>query len=95
MMRCYFCGRELDVSGVVSRGEICPQCRRDVRCCCNCAFHDPHASNQCREPRSEAVRDRATSNFCDFFRCADREEKARDNEAAQKAREEWDRLFRK
>jgi hypothetical protein len=41
------------------------------------------------------VRDRATSNFCDFFRYADREEKTRDNEVAQKAREEWDRLFKK
>ncbi len=95
MMRCYCCGAELDGSGGVSRGDICPQCRRDVRCCCNCAFHNPHASNGCREPRSEAVRDREASNFCDFFRCADREEHARDTEATQRAREELDRLFRK
>ncbi len=95
MLRCYFCGTELEVSGVVSRGEICPQCRRDVRCCCNCAFHDPRASNQCREPRSEAMRDRESGNFCDFFRCADRETQTRDQAAEQKAREEWERLFRK
>lgn len=95
MKRCYCCGTELDVSGVVGRGEICPKCHRDVRCCYNCAFHDQNASNQCREPRSETVSDRGTSNFCDFFRCSDKEEGVRENEAAKKAREEWDRLFRK
>ncbi len=95
MKRCYFCGTELDVGRIVGRGDICPQCRRDVRCCRNCAFHDPHASNQCREPQSETVSDRAASNFCDYFQFADTAGEGRVNDAAQKAREEWERLFKK
>ncbi len=95
MKRCYFCGAALDMPRVVGRGEICPKCRRDVRCCYNCAFHDPHASNGCREPQSEAVRDLAASNFCDYFQCKDAEGEGQGNDAARKAREEWERLFRK
>jgi hypothetical protein len=41
------------------------------------------------------MRDRESGNFCDFFRCADRETQTRDQAAEQKAREEWERLFRK
>jgi hypothetical protein len=93
--RCYCCGTELDVGRIVGRGEICPQCHRDVRCCCNCAFHDPHTSNQCREPQSETVSDRAAGNFCDYFRFVDAAEEGQGNDAAQKAREELERLFRK
>jgi len=93
--RCYFCGTELDIGRIAGRGEICPQCHRDVRCCYNCAFHDPHASNRCREPQSETVSDRAASNYCDYFRCSDKEVEGQGNDAAQKAREEWERLFRK
>lgn len=95
MKRCYFCGSELDVSHPVGRDEICPQCHRDVRCCLNCGFYDPQASNQCREPQSEAVGDRGRSNFCEFFRCGDRERHEQGTQAAEKARAEWERLFRK
>ena len=66
-MVCYFCGQKLEMGGVVGRHEICPQCHRDVRCCLNCALHDPGAHNQCREPQSEEVRERDQSNFCEFF----------------------------
>ena len=95
MKRCYFCGAVLGIPRVVGRGEACPTCRHDVRCCYNCAFHDSHASNECREPQSEAVRDRAASNFCDYFQCKDAEEDGQERDAAQNAREEWERLFRK
>ncbi len=35
--------------------------------CLNCQFHDRSAHNQCREPGTEMIRDRAASNFCDSF----------------------------
>jgi len=95
MKRCYFCGRELEVSRVVGREEICPQCHRDVRCCFNCTFYDPQASNQCREPQSETISDRGRSTFCDFFLFGDKEDGNQGKQAAERAREEWERLFRK
>jgi len=41
------------------------------------------------------VSDRAASNFCDYFQFADTAGEGRVNDAAQKAREEWERLFKK
>lgn len=95
MKVCYSCGKELDIGDRVGRHETCPHCRRDLRCCLNCALYDPNASNQCREPQSEEVRERDLSNFCDFFIFAAREAEEERDGKAQKAREEWERLFKK
>jgi len=95
VMVCYFCGQKLDMGGVVGRHEICPQCHRDVRCCLNCAFHDPGAHNQCREPQSEEIRERDQSNFCEFFAVNDAESPTVNEDSVQKARNELDRLFKK
>ena len=95
MMGCYFCGQKLDMGDVVGRHEICPQCHRDVRCCLNCAFHDPGAHNQCREPQSEEVRERDQSNFCEFFVLSEDKKGIVPENEAQKAREELDRLFKR
>ena len=94
-MLCYFCKQELNVGAVVGRHEICPHCRRDLRCCLNCGFHDPGASNQCREPQSEEVRERDQSNFCEFFVCNDSETRTLHKDGVKKARDELDRLFKK
>lgn len=92
---CSFCGRELDLGDRVGREDICPHCHRDLKCCLNCAFYDPGASNHCREPQSEEVRDRDRSNFCDFFVFADREARTEGDDKVRKAKEEWERLFKK
>lgn len=95
MKRCYFCGGELKIERTVSRQEICPRCHRDVRCCLNCALYDAGASNQCREPQSEAIRERDQSNFCDFFVCNHSEGGRVDEHAVKSIRDEWEKLFRK
>ena len=94
-MVCYFCGHKLDLADVVGRHEVCPECHKDVRCCLNCALHDPGAHNQCREPQSEVVCERDQSNFCEFFVLSDAEKPAVPENRLQKAREEWDKLFKK
>ena len=95
MKRCYACGQELDCGSVVGRHEICPRCHRDVRCCYNCAFHDPAAPNQCKEPRSETIRERDQSNFCDFFVLGDSSDSDKRKDEVQKARNDLERLFKK
>ena len=95
MKKCYFCGKELDIGDTVGRHETCIHCHRDLRCCLNCALYDPHASNHCREPQSEEIRERDRSNFCDFFIFSDRDTNNVNGSEVNKAKEEWDRLFRK
>ena len=95
MKTCCFCGHELDIIDRVGREEVCPHCNRDLKCCLNCAFYDPGASNYCREPQSEEVRDRDRSNFCDFFVFSDRETRIKNGDKVIKAKEEWEQLFKK
>ena len=66
-MNCAFCRKNLDVGDYVSRQDICPHCGRDVRCCRQCKFYDPHAYNACREVSAERVVDKERANFCDYF----------------------------
>jgi hypothetical protein len=94
MKTCCFCGCELKVDHIVSRQEICPRCHRDVRCCLNCALYDAAAPNQCREPQSEAIRERDRSNFCDFFVCNDTEGGTGDENTLKRVQDEWENLFK-
>ncbi len=66
-MNCAFCGKPNNVSNKVSRKEICHHCGRDLRCCRQCKFFDPHAYNDCREVSAERIVDKERSNFCDYF----------------------------
>lgn len=71
---CYKCGTEqvLSSNAFVGRKEECASCRCDLHCCLNCAHYDKAAYNQCRESQAERVLDKDRSNFCDYFRFADR-----------------------
>ena len=92
MVFCHHCKGPLDLPRLVPRGETCPRCGRDVRCCLNCTFYDPYAQNQCREPIAEPVLEKDMANFCEFFSVADRNPEA--DEAAT-ARRKLEELFRK
>ncbi len=67
MKCCHHCGRELQLLAKVARVDGCPYCHSDLKCCLNCALHDPGANNQCRESQAEWVTDKDKSNFCEFF----------------------------
>ena len=66
-MNCAFCGKAIIIENKVSRNDTCPHCRRDLRCCKQCKFFDPHAYNECREVSAERVVGKERSNFCDYF----------------------------
>ncbi len=78
---------------IVGRGESCPQCDVDMHCCRNCKFYDPIASNECREPMAERVREKDRSNFCDYFELADKPYDAKPKEID--ARKKLEELFKK
>ncbi len=91
---CYKCGEELYLGERVGRQETCPKCSAYLRCCKNCEFFDPLASNHCREPQSEPVTDPEMANFCDFFKFKKGQAQSLDDKKA-KAKEAWEALFKK
>lgn len=94
MKHCHACGAEVaPLLGRVGRRDACERCGADLHCCLNCRHHDPFAQNQCREPGTEPVRDRAAGNFCDAFEHRDGRVDAPDPAAEARARLEA--LFKK
>lgn len=66
-MNCVFCKAEIQVEDRVGRRDVCPNCGRDLHCCKQCKFYDPHAYNECREVSAERVVDKERANFCEYF----------------------------
>ena len=93
-MKCAFCGGAIKLGREkVSRNDTCPHCGRDLRCCRQCKFYDPHAYNSCREVAAERVVDKERSNFCDYFvPTGSRKKSVNKQEEAKKALEA---LFKK
>ena len=66
-MKCVFCGEQVEVLGPIGKGEECPRCGRDLRCCRQCAFYDPGAYNECKEVSAERILDNERANSCEYF----------------------------
>jgi hypothetical protein len=66
-MKCYNCGRQIELRQRIGFRELCPGCDRSVHVCLNCDFYDPTFNNQCREPQTERVVDKDRANFCEYF----------------------------
>ncbi len=66
-MNCAFCGGKVSLEGTVSKNDTCSHCGKDLRCCKQCKFYDPHSYNNCREVLAERIVDKERSNFCDYF----------------------------
>ena len=64
---CYRCGGALS-ENAFGRGDACPACGADARCCRNCVFEEPSYRPECRETQAEPVHDRESANYCDYFR---------------------------
>ncbi len=64
---CYRCGSSYAFKDRIGRGDACPSCDADLRCCRNCRHYSPNAHNQCNEPQAEWVREKDRSNYCDYF----------------------------
>ena len=66
-MNCAFCGEKLNIEGKVMRRDTCTHCGRDLRCCVQCKFYDPHAYNDCREVMAERIADNERANTCEYY----------------------------
>ncbi len=66
-MECAFCHEEINLKGKVMRRDTCPHCGRDLRCCIQCRFYDPHAYNECREVMAERILDNERANTCEYY----------------------------
>jgi hypothetical protein len=60
--------------------------------CLNCRFYDASRSPGCREPEAEKPRSPEEANFCEYFLFREKEEVARKD--SEKAKEEFEKLFR-
>ena len=70
MATCWNCGKSYEPPDLITRESECPSCAAFLRCCRNCDFYDPDASNNCREPLVDLQGDKETANTCDYFRVA-------------------------
>jgi hypothetical protein len=68
-MRCRSCDTPVELAAGERVGfrDACDHCGADLHTCQHCAFHDPGAHNECREPSAERVSDRERANRCDHF----------------------------
>lgn len=87
---CYKCGKSLSDTFkiMVSRSDICPHCRSDIRACKMCQFYDVKAYNECRESSADRVVEKEKANFCDYFKigsAANDGDKARQDAIAKAA----------
>ena len=64
---CFSCGAENEVHERVGRRDECHKCMADLHVCKNCRFYDATAYNECKETSADVVREKESSNFCDFF----------------------------
>ncbi|MGE0822520.1 MAG: hypothetical protein AB7G75_22290 [Candidatus Binatia bacterium] len=92
-MQCHHCHSEVDVKDHIGRGDTCPSCGANLRCCFNCLFYDPGYANACREPQVEPVVDKEAANFCEFFAVGQRQ--APRSSSAADVRAKLDALFKK
>jgi hypothetical protein len=74
---------------------VCERCGADLHSCRNCAFYEPGADRDCREPSAEPVPDKERANFCDFFRFAEAPPGPAAARSAEDARSRLEELFRK
>ena len=65
--KCFKCGVHHEFRDPVGFREECDRCRAELHTCRNCKYHDPTASNDCRENRAGRVVDKERGNLCDWF----------------------------
>lgn len=68
-LRCYRCGESLaELSLPLRRLEECPQCHAHLHVCRMCQRYAPRLPSGCTEQDALEVRDKASANFCDYFK---------------------------
>lgn len=65
---CWKCKNNIEVEEPVSRSAECPVCHASLHSCRNCEYYSPGSHYDCHETIEELVKDKDSSNFCDFFK---------------------------
>ena len=91
---CFKCGRMLGTHDY-GRGETCPDCREDTRCCRNCGYYSPSYNNECKEPAADTVAKKESSNFCEFFKPTAHAEGRVPSKGDEEKKDAFARLFKK
>jgi hypothetical protein len=89
---CYFCGQPF-TGDKVYRSTTCTKCGKDLHSCLNCRFYSKGSYRDCRESISEAVTEKESANFCDYFESADKDASSKDQKKAQDAKSQLAKLF--
>jgi hypothetical protein len=93
---CWKCGASLaDLTLPLRRLEECRTCRAELHVCKLCEWYSVTVAKQCREPIAEEVKDKERANFCDYFKPRAGAYTQADSSAADRARAELDKLFKK
>ncbi|MGI9258845.1 MAG: hypothetical protein ACR2QQ_08415 [Gammaproteobacteria bacterium] len=93
-LSCYRCGHSLEALTLpLSRRDECPGCRVDVHVCRMCVYYDPNVPKACTEDDALEVKEKARSNFCDYFKPSDAVFEPGEMEAEVAARAQLDSLF--
>jgi len=68
---CWQCGGSLDaVRRPIRHGARCPACRADLHVCWQCRHYAPKVRGECDHDRADRVIDKASANYCTYFRPA-------------------------
>ena len=89
---CYVCGQPF-TGDKVYRSTTCTKCGKDLHSCLNCRFYSKGSYRDCRESISEAVTEKESANFCDYFEYADKDASSKDQKKAQDAKSQLAKLF--
>ena len=89
---CYFCGQPF-TGDKEYRDTTCSKCGKDLHSCLNCRFYSKGSYWDCRESITEAVTEKESANFCEFFEYADKAASAKDQKKAQDAKSQLAKLF--
>lgn len=94
-MQCFSCKKEIIVTDLVGRGDICSSCASDVHVCKNCLHYDAKAYNECHESQADRVLEKDRSNFCDFFVPTTRTAEGLVADPAAEAKRKLEQLFKR
>ena len=91
---CWKCGAALAALSLpLSRRDVWALCRAELHVCRMCADYDIRVAKHCREPTAEEVNNKESANFCDFFQPRAGAWVPKDRSAADRARDELEKLF--
>ncbi len=90
---CWNCGASLGgIPMPISRHAHCDACHEVLHCCRMCRYYLPDKRPYCDHDRADPPVEKATANFCDYFKPANRFDSQRADKSAQ-AKDELNSLF--